>query len=61
MNQNSFPKNPFSLVFQTLAKTPNRLFNMSSKTSFDFSKSTREYGKIRTKNLREKLSQMGYL
>jgi len=34
---------------------------MSSKTSFNCSKNTREYEKIRTKNLREKLLQMGYL
>ena len=59
-NQNLFLK-ALSLIFQTLAKTPKGLFNMSSKTSFNCSKNTREYGKIRTKNLREKLLQMGYL
>ena len=58
--QKLFPK-PFSLIFQTLIKTPKGLFNSSSKTSFDYSKNTREYVKIRTKILREKLLPKGYL
>ena len=37
----SFPKNPF-LIFQTLAKTPNRLFNLNPKTSFDCCENTGE-------------------
>ena len=40
-NQNLFPKT-LSLMFQTLAKTPNRLFNLSPKTSFDCCENTRE-------------------
>jgi len=47
----SFSQKPFSLKFQTLAKTQNRLFNLNSKTSFDCCKNTREYENIRTKNL----------
>ena len=58
--QTLFPK-PFSLIFQTLKKTPKRLFKLNPKTYFDCCKITRENGKIRTKNLREKLFQMGYI
>jgi len=37
-----FSQKPFSLIFQTLAKTPNRLFNLKPKTSFDCYENTRE-------------------
>ena len=58
--QKLFPK-PFSLIFQTLMKTPKRLFNLNPKTSFNCCENTREQGKIRKKNLGEKLFPMGYL
>jgi len=38
-NQNPFPKT-LSLIFQTLTKTPNVLFNLNPKTYFDCSKNT---------------------
>ena len=51
-----FSQKPFSLIFQTLAKIPNRLFNLNPKTSFDCCENTRENSEISSKKFLEKTS-----